>query len=130
MSVDTDEYIVSLGKHTDIKSVLDEIEKEDIRILLFKSKRAKPRIKFLKYELSMCYFLSCLCFMQLTYVMFHFLLCSTTAIRDNNQCKRACIDPSVTEGNTFLQVYNCDIEKLPRTNTMPAEKQVSDKILN
>ena len=130
MSVDTDEYIVPLGKHTDIKSVLDEMEKEDIRILSFKSKRAKPRIKFLKYELNLCHFLSCLCFIQLTYVMFHFLFCSTTAIRDNNQCKRTCMDPSVTEGNTFLEVYNCDIEKPPRTKTMPAEKQVSNKILN
>ncbi len=40
------------------------------------------------------------------------------------------MDPSVREGNTFLEVYNCDIEKPPRKNTMPAEKQVSNENIN
>ncbi len=57
MSVDTDEYVVPLGKHADLKSVLNKMEKEDIRILSFKSKRAKPRLQFLKYEFNMCHFL-------------------------------------------------------------------------
>lgn len=96
MSVDTDEYVVPLGKHADLKSVLNKMEKEDIRILSFKSKRAKPRLQFL----------------------------NTSAITDNTQCRRTCMDPSVREGNTFLEVYNCDIEKPPRKNTMPAEKQI------
>jgi hypothetical protein len=45
-----------------------------------------------------------------------------------------CRDPSnpeVDENRTFLQTYNCDPEKPPRQNTLPAEKEIyrSDYVL-
>ena len=33
-------------------------------------------------------------------------------------------DPQVSNETTFLQTYNCDQEKAPRMNTLPAEKQI------
>lgn len=96
MSVDTDEYLVPLGKYTELRSLLNDLEKDDIRIFQFKSKRAKPRLSEL----------------------------NNTLIKDERECYRGCIDTTIPEGKTFLGVYNCDMEKPPRKNTMPAEKQI------
>jgi len=38
--------------------------------------------------------------------------------------KQKCFDPSLPEGKTFLEVYNCNFEKPPRQNVMPAEKAI------
>jgi len=38
--------------------------------------------------------------------------------------KQKCFDPSLPEGKTFLEVYNCNFEKPPRKNVMPAEKAI------
>ncbi len=36
-----------------------------------------------------------------------------------------CFDPSLQSNQTFLEVYNCNIEKPPRKELQPAEKTVS-----
>ena len=44
-----------------------------------------------------------------------------------NASLSSCSDPSnpeVQENRTFLQTYNCDPEKPPRQNTLPAEKEI------
>ena len=52
----------------------------------------------------------------------------------SNASLSCCSDPSnpeVQENRTFLQTYNCDPEKPPRQNTLPAEKEIyrSDYVL-
>ncbi len=48
---------------------------------------------------------------------------STTPKSETCQ-KRKCFDPALPENKTFLEVYNCNIEKPPRKNVMPAEKAI------
>eukprot|EP00559_Dactyliosolen_fragilissimus_P008562 CAMPEP_0184872140 /NCGR_PEP_ID=MMETSP0580-20130426/41115_1 /TAXON_ID=1118495 /ORGANISM="Dactyliosolen fragilissimus" /LENGTH=764 /DNA_ID=CAMNT_0027374885 /DNA_START=177 /DNA_END=2471 /DNA_ORIENTATION=+ len=93
-SMDTDEYLVPKGNHTNLTDVLKKAEEEKIHIFSFKSKRAKPRLDLLDRS------------------------------KVTNCNGRTCLDPSIPENKTFLEIYNCDIEKPPRKNTMPAEKQI------
>jgi len=74
-------------------------EGEDIYILNFKSKRAKPRLDLLNKT----------------------ILGKETR---GNDCWHKCIDPSVPVDRTFLETYNCDYERPVRKNVMPAEKQL------
>ncbi len=87
-----------LGKFKDLKELLADFEKRDIRIVNWKSKRSKPRLNYF----------------------------NTTKPKGVNEDK--CLDPKIPENKTFLEVYNCNIEKPERKNTMPAEKAVSEKI--
>ena len=47
-SLDTDEYLVPLQKYNNLKELLEVVEKEDIRVLNFYSKRSKARLRYLK----------------------------------------------------------------------------------
>jgi len=91
-SFDTDEYPTPLDSYNDLKDLLDDMDKEDIRIVNFASKRSKPRIRFF----------------------------NTTSPGSCNKC----FDPILPKNTTFLQAYNCNIERPPRKDLMPAEKQI------
>ena len=57
------------------------------------------------------------------YITFHCFLQSVTP--NSNECeKNKCFDPALPENKTFLEVYNCNIEKPPRKDVMPAEKAI------
>ena len=47
-SFDTDEYMAPIGNYTDFKELLNDVEKEDIKVLNFKTKRSKPRLQYFK----------------------------------------------------------------------------------
>jgi len=89
---DTDEYPVPMGSYDSLRHLLDDMDKEDTRIISFASKRAKPRLRYLNP--------------------------SRTESCDS------CLDPSPPKSTTFLEVYNCNFERPPRKNLMPAEKQI------
>jgi len=95
MAADTDEYMVPMGDHDSLKDLLTIAEREDIKVLNWKSKRSKPRLQYFNVTPS------------------------------SHECKvQKCFDPSLPQGQTFLEVYNCNIEKPPRMNVMPAEKAI------
>ena len=94
--IDTDEYMTPVGEYTDLKQLLARKEREDIKVLNWTSKRSRPRHQYFNRTISA----GC-----------------------NN--RKACIDPALPKNKTFLEVYNCNIEKPERKNTMPAEKAVS-----
>jgi len=95
-SFDTDEYLVPMGENKDLKDILKKLKDDDTRVLSFKSKRSKPRVEYF----------------------------DTTQSKDTSCGKQDCFDPDVPQNKTFLEVYNCNIEKPPRKKTMPAEKQI------
>lgn len=87
---DTDEYLTPLGPNNSLKDVLNKVEKEDIRILNFYSKRSKLQVKYF----------------------------NTTG------AEKSTFNPALPPDKSFLQVYNCNIEKPPRKKLMPAEKAI------
>lgn len=95
-SFDIDEYLVPKGTHNSMTQIVDKMDDEGIKILSFKSKRSRPRLQYF----------------------------NNGKPNDTGLCKRGCFDPAVPLDKTFLEVYNCDVEKPPRSNTMPAEKQL------
>lgn len=95
MAADTDEYMVPMGEHDSLKDLLEIADKENTKVLNWKSKRSKPRLQYFNVTPS------------------------------SPECKvQKCFDPSLPEGKTFLEVYNCNVEKPPRVNVMPAEKAI------
>ncbi len=93
---DTDEYMTPVGKYKDLKELLADFEKRDVRVVNWKSKRSKPRLNYF----------------------------NTTKAEECD----TCLNPTVPEDKTFLEVYNCNIEKPVRKDTMPAEKAVSENL--
>ena len=97
---DIDEYLVPMGKHDTILSLLDQLDEEDTRILSFGSWRAWPRRAFIN---------------------------EIHPIEDPSVCwhNEACFDLSIPQNVTMLQAYNCDRQPPGhKTEVMPAEKQV------
>ncbi|KAL7571115.1 hypothetical protein ACA910_014724 [Epithemia clementina (nom. ined.)] len=97
---DMDEYLVPMGKHETITSLLDELEQEDTRIISFGSWRAWPRRAFIN---------------------------DIVPINDPGICwhNEVCFDLSIPTNVTMLQAYNCDRQPPGQKNeVMPAEKQV------
>lgn len=94
-SYDTDEYMTPVGEYNDLKELLAQKEKEDIKVLNWKSKRSRPRHQYFDRTIS-----------------------------DGCNNRKACFNPALPKDKTFLEVYNCNIEKPERKNTMPAEKAI------
>jgi hypothetical protein len=104
---DIDEYLVPMGDHNNITSLLDELEEEDTRVVSFGSWRAWPRWKYIE---------------------------EPEPIDDKEVCwsREPCFQLKIPLTHTMLQAYNCDRQKPgEKTSTMPAEKQLyrSDYIL-
>jgi len=97
-SMDTDEYLVPLEQYDSLKDILRDVDKEDINVLNFASKRSKPRLQFF----------------------------NTTSPGSEEKCQsnKDCFDPIVPENTTFLEAYNCNIERPPRKTLQPAEKAI------
>lgn len=85
-----------VGKYNDLKEILAQKEKEDVKVLNWKSKRSRPRYQYFDRTLS-----------------------------EGCNKRKDCFNPALPKDKTFLEVYNCNIEKPERKNTMPAEKAVS-----
>ena len=47
-SFDTDEYLTPVGEHDNLKQLLEKADKEDVKVLNWKSKRSKPRLQYFK----------------------------------------------------------------------------------
>jgi hypothetical protein len=47
-SFDTDEYLTPVGEHDNLKQLLEKADKEDVKVLNWKSKRSKPRLRYFK----------------------------------------------------------------------------------
>lgn len=97
---DIDEYLVPMGKHETITSLLDELEKEDTRIISFGSWRAWPRRAFID---------------------------EIVPINDPGICwhNEPCFDLTIPTNVTMLQAYNCDRQPPgQKSEVMPAEKQI------
>jgi len=93
-SFDTDEYPVPMPPYDNLKNLLDDMDKEDIRILNFASMRSKPRLQMLNYK------------------------------KKSSKTCSECFNPSLPANKTFLEVYNCNRERPPRKALMAAEKQI------
>ena len=48
MAADTDEYMAPMGNFSDLKELLNSVEKQEINVLNWKSKRSKPRLQYFK----------------------------------------------------------------------------------
>lgn len=97
---DIDEYLVPMGTHNNITSLLDELDAEDTRIISFGSWRAWPRKDYIE---------------------------KPEPINDPEICwsKEPCFQLKVPLSHTMLQTYNCDRQKPgQKQSTMPAEKQL------
>jgi hypothetical protein len=97
---DIDEYLVPMGDHNNITSLLDELEAEDTKIISFGSWRAWPRWKYIE---------------------------EPEPIDDPEVCwsKEPCFQLQIPLNHTMLQAYNCDRQKPgQKTSSMPAEKQL------
>jgi len=97
---DIDEYLIPMGNHTQVTAILDQLEKEDTRIISFKSWRAWPR---------------------------QGLISPPEPINDPGTCwsKQPCFQLTVPLNTTMLQAYNCDRQKPgEKKSEMPAEKQL------
>jgi len=98
-SFDIDEYMTPMGNFEGMKEVLHHLEKEEgVKVLSFKSKRAWPRLDFLEDP-------------------------AKTKFKDDT-CPKGCFHPKVRDDVTFMQTHNCNKEKPPRYDLMPAEKQI------
>jgi len=98
--VDIDEYLIPMGNHTKLTSLLDQLDKEDTRIISFGSWRAWPRQS---------------------------LIAPPNPIRDPKICwhKEPCFQLTISLNTTMLQAYNCDRQKPgEKWSQMPAEKQL------
>ena len=97
---DIDEYLIPMGDHNNITSLLDELDKEDTRIISFGSWRAWPRFALIE---------------------------EPERIHDKEVCwsPEPCFQLQIPMKHTMLQAYNCDRQKPgQKTSTMPAEKQL------
>ena len=45
---DTYEYVVPIGSYDNLGALLDDVDREDTRVLSFASKRSKLRLRYLK----------------------------------------------------------------------------------
>jgi len=95
---DIDEYLVPMGSYDSLLPLLDTLEKEGKQIISFKSWRAWPRMQLIEPPEKK-----------------HSGRCSHS---------RKCFDVIVPENRTILQTYNCDRQKGPKKDVMPAEKQL------
>lgn len=97
---DVDEYLVPMGKRTNVTSLLHDLEKEDTRIISFKSWRAWPRWAYID---------------------------EIHEILDRSICgsNQPCFHLSIPQNTTVLQAYNCD-RQMPghKKKAMQAEKQL------
>lgn len=48
MAADTDEYMAPMGSFNDLRSLLNSVEKQKVKVLNWKSKRSKPRLQYFK----------------------------------------------------------------------------------
>lgn len=97
---DIDEYLIPMGKHSDVLSLLKELEAEDTRIVSFGSWRAWPRRAFID---------------------------EIVEINDPEICwhNEPCFHLQIPLKHTMLQAYNCDRQPPgQKKEVMPAEKQL------
>ena len=97
---DIDEYLVPMGSHENVTSLLDELDREDTRIISFGSWRAWPRRAFIN---------------------------EIHAITDRDICwhNEPCFQLTIPNNVTMLQAYNCDRQPPgQKLEVMPAEKQI------
>ena len=89
-----------VGEYTNLKPLLEKMEREDIRVLNFKSKRSRPRLRYFDVTNG------------------------NKELTKEGEKSPPNFDPSLPANKTFLEVYNCNNEKPPRKNVMPAEKAI------
>lgn len=97
---DIDEYLVPMGEHKSVLSLLDKLDQQDTRIISFGSWRAWPRWAYIEEPVP---------------------------INDPHECwhEGACFDLRIPLNYTMLQVYNCDRQPPgKKKQKMPAEKQI------
>lgn len=96
---DMDEYLVPMGAYKTLPPILDQLEREDIKIINFKSYRSWPRKALIE---------------------------TPVPIQNRKVCWRnqACFELVVPENRTVLQTYNCERERGPKKKIVPAEKQL------
>jgi len=96
---DIDEYLVPMGNYDTVPQLLDQLDKEGKKIISFGSWRAWPRKQLIKEPIP---------------------------IDNRSTCgnTRTCFQVEVPENRTMLQTYNCDRQKGPKKDKMPAEKQL------
>lgn len=93
--LDTDEYLIPMGRYTDMRQLLAKLEEQDVKIYTFNSFRTRPIIsRFEPPKAVQCF------------------------------GKRRCFQPIVPNNSSFLHAYNCESEKPPKRKTVPAEKQI------
>jgi hypothetical protein len=96
-NIDTDEYLVPMGKFNDMREVVDAATKEGTGVLSFRSTRAYPNYDFMEkhYNGGEC------------------------GKEDNPLCLRK------RDNATFLETYNCDFTPLPKPDWSDrAKKQI------
>ena len=96
-NIDTDEYLVPMGKYGSMREVVDAAKKEGTNVLSFRSTRAYPNFDFMEeyYNDGEC------------------------GKKDNPLCLRK------RDNATFIETYNCDFHPLPKpTWSDRAKKQI------
>mmetsp|Transcript_22275 Transcript_22275/g.46144 ORF Transcript_22275/g.46144 Transcript_22275/m.46144 type:complete len:222 (+) Transcript_22275:2010-2675(+) len=88
--------MVPMGDYMSMADILSDMDKQGVKILTFQSMRAWPRMELLEKPEKFV----------------------------NERCPEGCFHPKVQDDVTFMQTYNCDQERPPRKNLMPAEKQI------
>jgi hypothetical protein len=89
-----------MGEHSTALSLLDKLDKEDVRIVSFGSWRAWPRFALIE---------------------------DPVAIESSEECwsTEPCFELRIPPAKTMLQAYNCDRQPPGhKTDQMPAEKQL------
>ena len=146
---DVDEYFVPMGKYTSALQLLDQLDRENMKIINFASWRAWPRRKFIEYvvrhslvsrfwfELDSSSKLSRSFVVVLFYLVsfshrYSVALLSNCVSREpeilhgREHCGRDkdCFHLKIPMNYTMLQAYNCDRQKPgEKKEQMPAEKQ-------
>jgi hypothetical protein len=97
---DIDEYLVPMGTYNSLLPLLDTLEKEGKHMINFNSWRAWPRRQLIETPVP------------------------KTDTKKDCSSSRTCFDVIVPGNRTIIQTYNCDRQKGPKKDTMPAEKQL------
>lgn len=97
-SMDIDEYITPVGEYQSIQPFLDDLDKNNTKVVAFGSWRAWPRRDLIEPPVP---------------------------IHNETICDQPhpCFDLRIPTSRSILQTYNCD-RQLVKKETMPAEKQI------
>jgi hypothetical protein len=98
---DIDEYLVPVGNYTSLKQLLDKLDSEDTRMFSFGSWRAWPRRSKIEEPVEI-----------------------TKGGKDYCGRAKSCFELKVPPNTTMLQAYNCERQRGPKKEVMPAEKQL------